>query len=101
MGTPSKFIYRRNGFTLVELLVVFAIIAILAALLLPTLSKAKAGGDNVVCMNNLRQLQTAWTLYADSNGGWLAPNRGITETNQSWVWGWLNMDNSPDNTNAT
>lgn len=99
MGTPSKSNCSRHGFTLVELLVVIAIIAILAALLLPTLSKAKARGDNVVCMNNLRQLQTAWTLYSDSNGGWLAPNRGITETNQSWVWGWLNMDNSPDNTN--
>ncbi len=92
-------IARFEAFTLIELLVVIAIIGILAALLLPTLSKSKARGENVVCMNNLRQLQIAWTLYADSNSGWLAPNRGITETNQSWVWGWLNLDNSPDNTN--
>jgi hypothetical protein len=50
-------------------------------------------------MNNLKQLQVAWFLYAETYGEWLAPNRGITETNQSWVWGWLNLDNSPDNTN--
>ena len=88
-----------RAFTLIELLVVIAIITILAALLLPTLGKSKARGQNVVCMNNLRQLQIAWILYADTFDDWLAPNRGITETNQSWVWGWLNLDNSPDNTN--
>ena len=90
---------RAEAFTLIELLVVIAIIAILAALLFPTLSKSKARSQNVVCLNNLKQLQTAWLLYADANNGWLPPNRGITETNQSWVWGWLNLDNSPDNTN--
>src|SRR5438552_728942 len=89
------------AFTLIELLVVLAIIAILAALLLPALTKAKARGQNIYCMNNLKQLQLAWIGYADASGAWLAPNRGITETNQTWVWSWLNMENSPDNTNTT
>lgn len=94
---------RRSGraFTLIELLMVLAIIGILAALLLPTLSKTKAKGQNVYCMNNLRQLQIAWLGYTEASGNWLAPNRGITEAHQSWVWGWLNMENSPDNTNTT
>jgi prepilin-type N-terminal cleavage/methylation domain-containing protein/prepilin-type processing-associated H-X9-DG protein len=101
MVTNSKSCRATGAFTLIELLVVIAVIAIVAALLLPTLGKAKAKGDNAVCMNNLKQLQTAWIMYSDANNGWLAPNRGITETNQSWVWGWLNMENSPDNTNTT
>jgi prepilin-type N-terminal cleavage/methylation domain-containing protein len=59
---------RRRAFTLVELLVVIAIIAILAALLLPALSAAKAKARQAACLNNIKQLQTAWLLYADENG---------------------------------
>ena len=55
---------RRRGFTLVELLVVLAIIGVLASLTLPALSFAKFQGKNTVCRNNLRQLGLALEIYA-------------------------------------
>jgi prepilin-type N-terminal cleavage/methylation domain-containing protein/prepilin-type processing-associated H-X9-DG protein len=58
---------KQIGFTLIELLVVIAIIAILTAILMPTLNKAREQGKRAACLNNLRQLQLAWGLYADEN----------------------------------
>ncbi len=56
---------RRAAFTLVELLVVIAIISILAALLLPSLKRAKDTAKSTVCMNNLKNLALAAHLYAN------------------------------------
>jgi len=58
-----------RGFTLIELLVVIAIIAILAALLLPALAKAKQTATGIACMNNNRQLMTAWNMFASDHEG--------------------------------
>ena len=53
-----------TGFTLIELLIVVAIIGILAALLFPVFSRARENGRRTSCLNNLKQLGTAFKMYA-------------------------------------
>jgi len=67
---------RQKGFTLIELLMVIGIIALLMAILIPTLNRAKEQAKNMVCTSNLRQYALAGTMYLDDNDDYFAnPHR--------------------------
>ena len=63
----------RNAFTLVESLVVIAIIALMMALLLPALRRARSDADTVICLSNLQQLGNAAALYTTQSQGYFPP----------------------------
>jgi len=82
----------RMAFTLLELLVTISIIAILAALLLPAVSRSKGRALNTVCIGNFKQLTASWRMYADDNGGKLVPvnfkfKSTTTVNSNAWVRG--------------
>jgi prepilin-type N-terminal cleavage/methylation domain-containing protein len=85
---PRLGVFPKRAFTLIELLIVIAIIAILAALLLPALANAKSQAHRAVCMSNERQMVTAWTIYAGDNNERLVSNGGdlATTSNVPHLW---------------
>ena len=99
----------KRAFTLIELLMVIAIIAILAALLLPVLARGKEKAQRVHCLNNEKQLDVGWQMYADEDNGILASNDwdfrsgSVAESPPgSWVVGNASLDtNQTDITSGT
>lgn len=115
---PARDPARGRAFTLVELLVIVAMIALLASMSWPGLGKTRLKTQGVYCMKNTRQLAQAWTMYATDNNDWLSPNRDggdvlgwqsltanwtkpVPYSRLSWAGGWLDFTaNNTDNTNV-
>jgi prepilin-type N-terminal cleavage/methylation domain-containing protein/prepilin-type processing-associated H-X9-DG protein len=99
---------RRNGFTLLELLVVIGIIALLSGLLLPALARSRAKAGSLACMGNAKQLTLACLLYAADTDDRLPYNvgggRGTPVPPQTLDLNWVNNTMSweldSDNTNT-
>lgn len=73
--------HRRSGVTLVEVLVAILILVVLAGILVPVISRAKAAGQRATCISNLHQIAQAFHIFANHNGGVL-PDPTVTQV--SW-----------------
>lgn len=91
----------RQGFTLLELAVIMAIVAVLVGLLVPTLTKARALAHRAGCLSNLRQLSVSWVLYNGDNNGQLVesyPGNSPRNPNPlAWVQGNMQLPDEAGN----
>jgi prepilin-type N-terminal cleavage/methylation domain-containing protein/prepilin-type processing-associated H-X9-DG protein len=95
------------GFTLVELLVTIAVLAVLASLILPALASAKAKAQGMMCMNNHRQLSLACMIYTGDSQDALPYNAGSDDIKRwvakgsfvNWTSSIMSWELDPDNTN--
>lgn len=78
------------AFTLIELLVVIGLVALIAAMLLPSLARSKTSAQRLQCVSNARQLGLATQMYWDDNGGTcFSWQRGATNGGRIYWFGWL------------
>ncbi|MEO8428959.1 MAG: prepilin-type N-terminal cleavage/methylation domain-containing protein [Verrucomicrobiota bacterium] len=81
---------RGVGFTLIEVLVVIAVLSLMAALILPVLGRSKLSARRIKCASNLRQIGIATQMYWDDNAGYTFRYRGISTNGGDLYWfGWL------------
>lgn len=95
-----------RGFTLTELLVCIAIVAVLAGICLPALATASGYTKAMVCMDNAKKLALGWTMYANDHNGVLVENYHGSDTQggankNSWAAGWMDWTTRSDNTNES
>ena len=101
MTTGTGITHRQDAFSLIELLVLLAIISTLVALLLPSLTYAKARARRLECITRLKQWNMAFRTYAEDNEGWIArecyePLGEVTMNNWSQVKGRPQPDGTTD-----
>ena len=88
-----------RGFTLIELMVVIAIIAILAGILFPVFAGARDKADQIACISNMRQIGMAFHMYANDWNELLPPQVVDAATGElgyrNWSYGWNNMPSTP------
>ncbi len=77
---------RRRAFNMLELLVIIAIIALLMAILLPSMRKAKSSARQLICAQNLRQWSIAWQMYRDEYNDYLATEGTYLEIDKPYTW---------------
>ena len=82
IGKPRN----NRGMSLTELILVIAIIAILAALLLPAVSRSKASARKSHCASNLKQWGIMWKIYTSDNNGFFSEGTGVGFPRGEWVW---------------
>ena len=89
---------RHDGFTLIELLVVISIIALLMAILMPTLSLARKQAASGVCLSNQRHLVLAWVMYAQDNDDRLIGGHDGHSSSPSQDCDWVKLPQTEDGT---
>ena len=101
------FLTGRSAFSLTELVVIIAVVAILATVMTPGVARTRVNTRAIQCLNNHRQLLTAWKMYAGDNSDKVIYNTGVQETvaevtNQTyreWANNIMSWDTNPMNTN--
>jgi prepilin-type processing-associated H-X9-DG protein len=79
--------HARRAFTLVEVLSTVGVISVLIAMLLPSLSRARAHANRTACLSNMRQLAVAFTLYLNDSGGrFPRPAQHLVPKAEDWIW---------------
>src|SRR5580658_6367231 len=97
---------RIQGFTIIELLVVLAVLSLLGCLLLPALARTRIQSSGTGCITSLRQMMVGWSMYKDDNNDILLPNSklGMTDSASGWFNPTIPAENwttSQANTNAS
>jgi prepilin-type processing-associated H-X9-DG protein len=92
---------KRNGFTLIDLVVIIFITTNLAAVLYPVFSKAKNQASQTTCISNLKQLGVAFSQYCQDNNGRLPPYETGYGTNHAEIWAQIMMPYLGKGTNTS